>query len=54
MLTAVGAGALDYVFKADIVHGGSRHDLLRSLALFYTITNIITAVVQRVCCAGRC
>ena len=46
VITAVGAGALDYVFKADIVHGGSRADLLRTLAVFYTVTNIITAVVQ--------
>ena len=48
--TAVGAGALDYVFKADIVHGGSSADLLGSLAIFYTITNIVTAVVQVVLC----
>ncbi|MEO6771946.1 MAG: hypothetical protein ABI467_02865 [Kofleriaceae bacterium] len=46
VITAIAAGALDYVFKADIVHGGSRSDLLRSLALFYTVTNVITAVVQ--------
>jgi len=46
VITAVGAGALDYVFKADLVHGGSRADLLRTLAVFYTVTNIITAVVQ--------
>jgi hypothetical protein len=50
VVTAVGAGALDYVFKADIVHGGSRADLLGSLALFYTVTNIATAVVQVVLC----
>jgi len=50
VLTAIGAGALDYVFKFDIVHGGSRADLLRSLALFYTVTNIVTAVVQVVLC----
>jgi hypothetical protein len=48
--TAVGAGALDYVFKADIVQGGSRADLLRALAVFYTVTNIITAIVQVVLC----
>ncbi|MEO8552882.1 MAG: hypothetical protein ABI678_23050, partial [Kofleriaceae bacterium] len=46
VITAVGAGALDYVFKADIVHGGSRAELLRTLALFYTVTNIVTAIVQ--------
>lgn len=50
IVTAVGAGALDYVFKADIVHGGSRADLLRALALFYTVTNVITALVQIVLC----
>jgi hypothetical protein len=46
VVTAVAAGALDYVFKADIVRGGSRADLLRSLAVFYTVTNVITAIVQ--------
>ena len=46
VITAVAAGALDYVFKADIVHGGSKADLLRSLAVFYTVTNVITAIVQ--------
>lgn len=54
IVTAVGAGALDYVFKADIVgHGGNgtHADLLRQLAVFYTVTNIITAVVQ-VACTG--
>jgi ATP:ADP antiporter, AAA family len=46
MLTAIAAGALDYVFKADIVRSGAHVDLLRSLAIFYTVTNIITAIVQ--------
>ncbi|MEP6865588.1 MAG: hypothetical protein ABJE66_33520 [Deltaproteobacteria bacterium] len=46
VVTAVAAGALDYVFKADIVKGGSKADLLRSLAVFYTATNVITAIVQ--------
>lgn len=50
IVTAIGAGALDYVFKADIVQGGSRADLLRALAVFYTITNVITALVQVVLC----
>jgi hypothetical protein len=50
VITAVAAGALDYVFKADIVHGGSKADLLRSLALFYTVTNVITAIVQVALC----
>ena len=46
VITAVAAGALDYVFKADIVRVGSRADLLRTLAVFYTVTNVITAIVQ--------
>jgi len=46
VITAVAAGALDYVFKADIVRGGSRSHLLHSLAVFYTVTNVITAIVQ--------
>jgi hypothetical protein len=50
VITAIAAGALDYVFKADIVHGGSKSDLLRSLALFYTVTNVITAIVQVALC----
>ena len=50
IITAVGAGALDYVFKADIVQGGSKADLLRALAVFYTATNIVTAIVQVVLC----
>ncbi|HET9987234.1 MAG TPA: hypothetical protein VFQ65_01920 [Kofleriaceae bacterium] len=50
VITAVAAGALDYVFKADIVHGGSKSDLLRSLAVFYTVTNVITAIVQVALC----
>ncbi len=55
VVTAVGAGALDYVFKADIVGGQGAHgthaDLLGQLAVFYTVTNIITAIVQ-VACTG--
>ena len=50
VLTAVGAGALDYVFKADLVKSGSHVALLRQLAVFYTMTNIITAVVQVALC----
>ena len=51
ILGAVAAGVLDYVFKADIVAGASNGQLLRSLALFYTATNIITAFVQLVLCS---
>jgi ATP/ADP translocase len=50
VITAIGAGALDYVFKSDIVHHGPHADLLGTLAIFYTVTNIITAVVQIVLC----
>lgn len=50
IITGIGATALDYVFKADIVQGGSKADLLRALAVFYTVTNIVTAVVQVVLC----
>ncbi len=46
VLGAVAAGLIDYVFKADIVAVSSQHELLRSLAVFHTITNILTAVVQ--------
>jgi hypothetical protein len=49
VLGAVAAGVLDYVFKADIVRAGD-DSLLRSLALFYTVTNVITAVVQLAFC----
>jgi hypothetical protein len=53
ILGAVGAGVLDYVFKADIVRASSAasHDgLLRTLAIFYTVTSVITAIVQVVVC----
>ena len=50
VLTAIAAGILDYVFKADLVHAGSRDGLLRSLALFYTVTNVVTAVIQVAVC----
>lgn len=46
ILGALAAGVLDYVFKADIVAGSSKAGLLRSLAIFYTVTNTLTAVVQ--------
>lgn len=46
VITAVAAGALDYVFKLDIVSANGKSGLLRSLAVFYTVTNIITAIVQ--------
>ena len=50
VLSAVAAGIMDYVFKADIAGGASKDSLLRSLAVFYTVTNVITAVVQIAVC----
>jgi len=42
---AMGAAALDYVFKADLVREGAP---LKGLALYYTVTSVITALVQLV------
>lgn len=50
ILGAVAAGVMDYVFKADIVHASTHDGLLRSLAIFYTATSVITAIVQVVAC----
>lgn len=50
VLGAVAAGIMDYVFKADIVHTSSHDGLLRSLAMFYTVTSVITAIVQATVC----
>ena len=50
VLGAIAAGIMDYVFKADIVHATSHDGLLRSLAIFYTVTSVITAIVQVVLC----
>lgn len=49
VLVSIAGGVLDYVFKADIVNAGDS-SLLRSLAVFYTVTNVITAVVQLAFC----
>jgi hypothetical protein len=51
VLGAVAAGVMDYVFKADIVGSSSKAGLLRSLAIFYTVTNVITAIIQIAVCA---
>jgi len=51
VLGAAAAGVLDYVFKADIVSVSSKAGLLRSLAIFYTATNVITAIIQIAVCA---
>jgi len=50
ILSAIASGVLDYVFKADIAAGAGKETMLRSLAVFYTITNVITAVVQIAVC----
>jgi hypothetical protein len=50
VLGAVAAGVLDYVFKADIVAATSQEGLLRSLAIFYTVTSVLTAVLQVAVC----
>src|ERR1041384_3030648 len=50
LLGAVAAGVLDYVFKADIVATASSGGLLRSLAIYYTVTSVLTAVVQVAIC----
>jgi hypothetical protein len=50
VLGAIAAGAMDYVFKADIVRTSSHDGLLRSLAIFYTVTSVITAIFQAVVC----
>jgi ATP/ADP translocase len=50
VLGAVAAGVLDYVFKADIVATASSGGLLHSLAIYYTVTSVLTAVVQVAIC----
>jgi hypothetical protein len=50
ILGAVAAAVMDYVFKADIVRGASHDGVLRSLAIFYIVTSVITAVVQLAVC----
>jgi hypothetical protein len=51
ILGAIAAAIMDYVFKADIVRGASHEGVLRSLAIFYTVTSVITAVVQIAVCS---
>ncbi|HEX8110251.1 MAG TPA: hypothetical protein VF516_21115, partial [Kofleriaceae bacterium] len=50
ILGAIAAAVMDYIFKADIVRGASHDGVLRSLAIFYTVTSVITAVVQVAVC----
>ena len=44
VLGAIAGTLLDFAFKARIA--GSANGLLRSLAVYYTVTNLLTAVVQ--------
>ncbi len=50
ILGAIAAAVMDYIFKADIVRGASHDGVLRSLAIFYTVTSVITAIVQVAVC----
>jgi ATP:ADP antiporter, AAA family len=50
ILGAIAAAVMDYIFKADLVRGASHDGMLRSLAIFYTVTSVITAVVQVAVC----
>jgi hypothetical protein len=44
LLVAMSASALDYAFKAQIV--GSARGPLGALGVYYTVTNVVTALVQ--------
>ena len=46
ILGAIAAAALDYIFKAGVVSASSADGPLRFFAIYYTITNIVTAVTQ--------
>jgi hypothetical protein len=50
LLGAVATGVLDYLFKADLVAGASKSGILRSLATYYTVTSLLSAVVQITVC----
>ena len=50
MVTAIGAGVLDYVFKADIVQRRLAGRPAAVAGMYYTVTNMVTAVVQVVLC----
>jgi ATP:ADP antiporter, AAA family len=45
VLGAMGAAALDYVFKAGIM-SSAQHGPLKALAMYYTLTSVVTAIVQ--------
>jgi AAA family ATP:ADP antiporter len=46
VVDAVGAAALDYVFKAEVTAAAGPERMLRVFAIFYTATSVITALVQ--------
>ena len=46
VLGAVGAAALDYVFKAELTRAAGPEGPLRFFAIYHTITNVLTALVQ--------
>jgi AAA family ATP:ADP antiporter len=46
VVDAVGAAALDYVFKAEVTAAVGAEHMLRVFAIFYTATSVITALVQ--------
>ncbi len=46
ILGAIAATALDYVFKARVVEASGSEGPLRFFAIYYTATNILTAVAQ--------
>ncbi len=46
ILGAIAAATLDYVFKAGVVGATSGEGPLRFFAIYYTVTNIVTAVTQ--------
>jgi hypothetical protein len=48
VLDAIAAAVLDYVFKAEVTEATGAQGTLRFFGIFYTATNVITALVQLV------
>jgi len=48
VLDAIAATVLDYVFKAEVISAAGPAGPLRFFGIFYTVTNVITALVQLV------
>lgn len=46
VLGAIAATALDYVFKARVVEAAGKEGPLRFFAIYYTATNVLTALAQ--------